>query len=224
MDIIPPTPRERYRHLKDPELRRKSFHKWSFANSQKTSAFIKYLIDEGFFSIDEEQKNVQCVYCGGVLTGIKDDENIHIEHYRHFPKCERFKWRELDFLTLFSHHQASTDDLTVSDSMVSTTAQMAEVTIRNKEYVSTSDSEPYLDGRERDSSHPSYTDGSTKFPRHTYYALYVDRLRTFKNWPQDSCQSPETLAKAGLFYAGKYFSISPAPSVNHSQMYFLFLM
>lgn len=211
MDIIPPSPRERYKHLRDPDLRRRSFGKWD-----SDCLLIKELIDEGFFSIDEDKKNVQCVYCGGVLTGVNADENVHIAHYRHFPKCERFKWRDTNFEALFSHASDGqtngyANGCDVADTLLAQRLGNLSVDESDEGFVSGSskdleedgvDAMVYLDGRGRCSSNPFYVMGELKFPRHTYYALYVDRLRTFKKWLPDLNQKPVDLATAGLFYTG----------------------
>ncbi|XP_021348726.1 E3 ubiquitin-protein ligase XIAP-like isoform X3 [Mizuhopecten yessoensis] len=115
MDIAPPPPIERYRHFRDPELRKRSFGKWQ----KYTEPFIKALVDDGFFSIDEEKRKVQCVNCGGVLCGVEEGQNIHITHYRHFPKCDRFKYREPDFLSLFKNPLVISD-ATVADGVLGT--------------------------------------------------------------------------------------------------------
>ncbi|XP_033742580.1 baculoviral IAP repeat-containing protein 7-like isoform X1 [Pecten maximus] len=205
MDYAPPPPRERYKHLRDPELRRKSYKKWPSSTSE---SLLKELIDEGFFSIDEEKRKVQCVYCGGVLVGIEEGQNVHITHYRHFPKCERFKWRESDFEALFGHHANGIangiHNLALADgamangiSLDSTDKGCVDDDLEVDGSVSA-----YLDGRQRDSSHPFYVRGEEKFPRHIYYALNIDRMKTFKKWPDDSNQTPSALAAAGLFYTG----------------------
>ncbi|XP_060065219.1 baculoviral IAP repeat-containing protein 1b-like [Ylistrum balloti] len=200
MDYAPPPPRERYKHLRDPELRNKSFYKWpSIGESLK-----KELIDEGFFSIDEEKRKVQCVYCGGVLVGIEEGDNVHINHYRHFPTCERFKWREPNFESLFNHgivngiHAMTLADGAASNDSIDEGYQSVPI----KDLEVDGETNQYLDGRDRNSSNPFYTIGEEKYPRHIYYALFIDRLKTFKRWPKDSKQTPHALAGAGLFYAG----------------------
>lgn len=204
MDIAPPIPKERYKHLQDPELRRKSFRNWP---SSTSPSFLTELINEGFFSIDEEKRKVQCVYCGGVLVDVTEDENVHINHYRHFPTCERFKWRESNFAALFNHSNGVVNGvkgLTLSDG-----ANGVSLDSTDKGYHSAqSDLEvdgsvtDYLDGRGKDSSQPYYTIGNMKYPHHIYYALYIDRMKTFKKWPKDANQTPSVLSAAGLFYTG----------------------
>ncbi|XP_033742577.1 baculoviral IAP repeat-containing protein 7-B-like [Pecten maximus] len=187
MDIAPPPPSERYKHLRDPELRKRSFGKWRYY----TESFLTELVDEGLFSIDEEKRKVQCVYCGGVLCGIEEGQNVHITHYRHFPKCERFKYREPEFLKLVSN------DESVADGMMGT----VDMALNMKKNHPTDD-ERYFDGRGKDTSHSVYISGDIKYPKHSYYSMFIDRLRTFRNWPAHLTQKPETLARAGFFYAG----------------------
>ncbi|OWF56467.1 baculoviral IAP repeat-containing protein 7-like [Mizuhopecten yessoensis] len=207
MDYAPPLPRERYKHLRDPELRRKSYKKWPSGTSD---TLFRELIDEGFFSIDEEKRKVQCVYCGGVLVGIEEGQNVHITHYRHFPTCDRFKWREADFESLFGpihgivsgvHNLSMAGSATANGVSLDSTDEGYQSIQKDLE-VDGFNSNSYLDGRQRDSSNPFYTIGEEKYPRHTYYALFIDRMKTFKKWPEDSCQTPKALAGAGLFYTG----------------------
>ncbi|XP_021348694.1 baculoviral IAP repeat-containing protein 7-B-like [Mizuhopecten yessoensis] len=192
MDIAPPPPLEPYRHFRDPELRKRSFGKWQ----EYTESFIKELVDDGFFSIDEEKRKVQCVNCGGVLCGVEEGQNIHITHYRHFPKCDRFKYREPDFLSLFKNPLVISD-ATVADGVLGTIDVAPYITGN----LGVSEG-CYLDGRMEDTSHPVYVLGDTKYPKHIYYSIYIDRLRTFSNWPAHFKQTPDDLARAGFFYAG----------------------
>ena len=43
----------------------------------------------------------------------------------------------------------------------------------------------------------------TERPVYQDQAVEATRLSTFRHWPRDSNQSPETLASAGFFYTGQ---------------------
>ncbi|XP_069131318.1 baculoviral IAP repeat-containing protein 7-A-like [Argopecten irradians] len=194
MDIAPPLPSERYKHLRDPELRIRSFRKWQ----KYSEPFLRELVDEGFFGIDEQKRTVQCVYCGGVLCGIAEGQNVHITHYRHFPTCDRFKFREHDFLSLFRKTITSNGEgEPVADEM----SRHVHMVPSKVDRLRTGD-ESYFDGRDEDTSHSIYILGDTKYPKHSYYSMYIDRLKTFRNWPTHLTQKPKDLAKNGFFYTG----------------------
>ena len=82
-DEIPQHPLERL----EPMRRRKSLRQSSF-DSWPQNAAIKpdALINDGFYYMGMSDK-VQCVHCGGVLSGWRKDDNVHQEHSRHFRRC-----------------------------------------------------------------------------------------------------------------------------------------
>ena len=49
---------------------------------------------------------------------------------------------------------------------------------------------------------------TTERPVHQNQAVEATRLSTFRHWPRDSSQSPETLASAGFFYTGQAPTVS----------------
>ncbi|XP_060065238.1 baculoviral IAP repeat-containing protein 7-like [Ylistrum balloti] len=192
MDIAPPPPKERYKHLRDPVLRKKSFGKWQ----NISDPFLKDLVNDGLFSIDEVKRKVQCIYCGGVLCGIEEGQNVHITHYRHFPKCDRFKFREPDFLKLFNGSQVINGEYCAKH-ILGTNGCARNA--RQKQEIC---DESFVDGRGFDKYNSVYTLEDKKYPKHSYYSLWIDRLRTFRNWPTHLKQTPEDLARAGFFYTG----------------------
>ncbi|KAH9487777.1 Baculoviral IAP repeat-containing protein 7-A [Bulinus truncatus] len=48
----------------------------------------------------------------------------------------------------------------------------------------------------------SQIDWSDTQPKSQWYTETTDRLQTFTHWPNDSHQTPESLAEAGLYYQG----------------------
>ena len=49
---------------------------------------------------------------------------------------------------------------------------------------------------------------TTERPVHQNKAVEATRLSTFRHWPRDSSQTPETLASAGFFYTGQAPTVS----------------
>ncbi|XP_021350198.1 baculoviral IAP repeat-containing protein 3-like isoform X2 [Mizuhopecten yessoensis] len=175
-DVAPPRPIERYRHLRDTNTRTRSYKGWPKSDGLKSE-----LIADGFFYLGEKDR-VQCAYCGGVLHSFKENDNVHIEHYRHFPKCETFDSTDSETEAHLFGHVTMTH---LSDTQTDGTSRGEDTALLEKI-------------KKLDMS------SNTKCPRHKYYALYKDRLRTFNNpkWPANHPMKKETLAKAGLFYAG----------------------
>ncbi|XP_033739770.1 baculoviral IAP repeat-containing protein 2-like isoform X2 [Pecten maximus] len=174
-DVAPPPPIERYRHLRNQETRTRSYKGWPKSDKLKSE-----LIADGFFYLGEKDR-VQCAYCGGVLHSFEENENVHIEHYRHFPKCETFDETDSkDEAALFGHVRTCMSE-TQTDGPASADNSTLLEKIKSLN-LST----------------------NTKCPRHKYYALLKDRLRTFDNpnWPAKHPMEKDVLAKAGLFYAG----------------------
>lgn len=176
--IVPPRPLDRYKHLQDKGTRTKSYKGWPKSDKIKSE-----LIDDGFFYLGEIDR-VQCSFCGGVLHSFKESDNVHIEHYRHFPKCKTFNDTDTEEdAALFRHVLQITNpnqaDCSASSDGTSDTELVKQ--LKNLKLAP-----------------------NTTCPRHKYYALYKDRLRTFDTWPTNHHLKKEKLADAGLFYAGRY--------------------
>ncbi|XP_060072063.1 baculoviral IAP repeat-containing protein 7-like isoform X2 [Ylistrum balloti] len=170
--VAPPPPRERYRHLRVKETRRESYRYWP-----KSDRLKEDLIDEGFFYLGEQDR-VQCAFCGGVLHSFEENENVHIEHYRHFPRCQTFEETETAMEGALFGYMSDTQ----TDGPGDEGLDQGVVELMRKMDLSS----------------------VKKHPKHKYYALLKDRLKTFENseWPADHPMDKEELAKAGLFYAG----------------------
>ena len=82
-DEIPQHPLERLEPMrKDKSLRQSSFDSWP----QSAAISAADLINDGFYYMGMSDK-VQCVFCGGVLSGWRECDNVHLEHGRHFRRC-----------------------------------------------------------------------------------------------------------------------------------------
>jgi E3 ubiquitin-protein ligase XIAP len=82
-DEIPQHPLERLEPMRrNIGLRQSSFDSWP----QSASIKAVDLINDGFYYMGMSDK-VQCVYCGGVLSGWRENDNVHQEHGRHFRRC-----------------------------------------------------------------------------------------------------------------------------------------
>ncbi|XP_069126107.1 baculoviral IAP repeat-containing protein 7-B-like isoform X1 [Argopecten irradians] len=178
-DIAPPPPIERYRHLRDEDTRTRSYKGWP-----KSEKLKKELIYDGFFYLGEKDR-VQCAYCGGVLHSFDENDNVHIIHYKHFPTCQTFD--DTDNKTeaaLFGHVRTCMSETQTDGPAASVDGEIDSELLKKIQNLDLSQNE--------------------KCPRHKYYALYKDRLRTFDNpnWPANHPMKIEELAKAGLFYAG----------------------
>nr|AIZ98905.1 inhibitor of apoptosis proteins 1 [Azumapecten farreri] len=180
-DIVPPRPIERYRHLRDTDTRTRTYKGWLKSDKLKSE-----LILDGFFYLGEKDR-VQCAYCGGVLHGFEEDDNVHIEHYRHFPRCETFDKTDSETETFLFGHVTSTHLNETQTDGATCTSGVGDINSALLEKIKNLD-----------------LSTNTKCPRHKYYAQYKDRLRTFDSpkWPANHPMKKETLAKAGLFYAG----------------------
>ncbi|XP_071154217.1 baculoviral IAP repeat-containing protein 7-like [Mytilus edulis] len=83
-DEVPQHPLERLRLLReDVELRRNTFTNWP----TNMCVLPEKLCDNGFYYMGIQDK-VQCAFCGGILSGLTKDDDVHREHSEHFGQCE----------------------------------------------------------------------------------------------------------------------------------------
>ena len=68
----------------DSELRRKTFTDWWPASKRYLS--IDEFVRQGFYCVGQGDK-VQCVYCRGYLKAWEQNDDILLEHRKHFPNC-----------------------------------------------------------------------------------------------------------------------------------------
>ncbi|KAJ8311211.1 hypothetical protein KUTeg_011239 [Tegillarca granosa] len=81
MDVIPPSPYERMKPLRENALKRlKTFKYWqSYVNPVPLAL-------KGFYYTGLDDK-VQCTHCGGILSDWKREDDPDEVHERHFPDC-----------------------------------------------------------------------------------------------------------------------------------------
>ncbi|KAK3097175.1 hypothetical protein FSP39_007121 [Pinctada imbricata] len=72
------------RYIEDSELRRQTFARgWPVTKSYLS---LDEFIRQGFYFTGEADK-VQCVYCKGYLKSWELNDDILLEHRKHFPQC-----------------------------------------------------------------------------------------------------------------------------------------
>jgi hypothetical protein len=76
----PPTRRELLMKLRKEAIRLKTFQFWDFSLSKA------FLAKAGFFYFNNEDQ-VQCAFCLGVVKGWKITDDPFVVHQRRFPSC-----------------------------------------------------------------------------------------------------------------------------------------
>ena len=181
-DDIPQHPLERLAPMrKDKSLRQTTFEKWP----KEEVISPEVLCDDGFYYMGIGDK-VQCVYCGGVLSGWQNGDDVHREHARHFSRCPSLDDGVEDDIEcdgeadVRDYASCRLDD-----------ANVADIGIHG-----------YNFGHQNDRIEAVKPIQTTNKVYNTKYSLYSRRLESFKDWPEDHELKPEVLAEAGLYYKG----------------------
>lgn len=127
---------------------------------------------------------VQCIFCKGVLRNWEEGDRPHIEHRKHFPRCP---------LVLG--------------------LKMGNVPLPLGQIVGSASSNPVHGGVQQPPNPAAIVVDSqsnmeilgiiTDRPKQPQYAIESQRLATFQSWPTYKHQTPQQLAEAGFWYAGK---------------------
>ncbi|VDI67974.1 baculoviral IAP repeat-containing protein 7/8 [Mytilus galloprovincialis] len=104
-DVVPQHPLERLHQLRlSDELRRQTFVNWP-----KSSPICPTeLCDNGFYYMGSKDK-VQCAFCGGVLSGWLENDNVASEHAKHFRYCEKVSTKLKTCADSLPEHSVSSD-------------------------------------------------------------------------------------------------------------------
>lgn len=189
-DEIPQHPLERL----EPMRRRKSLRQSSFDSWPQNAAIRPdELINDGFYYMGMSDK-VQCVHCGGVLSGWRKDDNVHKEHGRHFRRCPSL------------HGEIESDDIEIDgDGSFSGVSDGYNNVADNHDLIDhgKSTNNGYQFGKLSGKYDIVKPESKTIKLFNSSYSLYSERLESFKNWPSDHFLKPEDLASAGLYYKGE---------------------
>jgi len=176
-DEIPQHPLERLEPMRRNKcLRQISFDSWPEDAAIRPDELIK----DGFYYMGMSDK-VQCVYCGGVLSGWRKHDNVHQEHGRHFRRCP-------------SLHDEIESDCCSDDIEIDGLSSPADV------------DEPINNGYQFGKLNVKHDiikpESKTIKVYNRNYSVYSERLESFKNWPSNHPLQPKDLASAGLYYKG----------------------
>ncbi|XP_071112883.1 baculoviral IAP repeat-containing protein 7-B-like [Haliotis cracherodii] len=139
----------------------------------------KALAREGFY-YEGPGDRVRCVFCSGVLKHWEKGDVVSEEHKKHFPNCVVHRVRAA------GHRGANP----IIDSQ-QVAAHLDRSTTADLGVKSTDDTTADSLG---------IVKNKPKFPQ---YGIESTRLGTFRDWPGQIKQTPEDMAKAGLYYLGK---------------------
>ncbi|XP_052091013.1 baculoviral IAP repeat-containing protein 3-like [Mytilus californianus] len=122
-DEVPQHPLERLHQLRiNTVLRRKTFVNWP-----KSSPICPTeLCDNGFYYMGSKDK-VQCAFCGGVLSGWLEHDNVFSEHAKHFRYCEKVSTKSKTCTNSLPKHSVLND--------AGQQAQKANLQLHNKQYL-----------------------------------------------------------------------------------------
>ena len=192
-DEIPQHPLERLEPMRRNQcLRQISFDSWPEDAAIRPDELIK----DGFYYMGMSDK-VQCVYCGGVLSGWRKHDNVHQEHGRHFRRCPSL------------HDEIATDgcyDDNETDGDVSFSGVSDRYNNIADSYDVLEHGEPANNGYQFGKLNVKHDivkpESKTIKLFNSNYSVYSERLESFKNWPSDHPLKPTDLASAGLYYKG----------------------
>lgn len=182
-DYIPEHPLERLKPLKIKANRTKTFENWS----QNSPVKAVDLVEDGFYYMGMTDK-VQCAFCGGVLSGFEEGDNVHQEHARHFPLCPHL------------HVSASPNDIEEDSVIGYDSTPEAPHNDDDPNNADGAHSRGHLFGNENSSNQKREQAPKIKFPK---YSTYPSRLESYNNWPENHFLKPQELASANLYYKGE---------------------
>lgn len=124
---------------------------------------------------------VQCIFCKGVLRNWEEGDRPHIEHRKHFPRCPLVLGLKMGNVPLpLDQNPATVSAQGMRRSNSNVTENVAD-SLSNMENLGI----------------------ITDRPKHSLYAIESQRLASFQSWPPYKHQTPQQLAQAGFWYAGK---------------------
>lgn len=185
-DEISQHPLERLERMKRSykNVRQISFETWPHDAAIRPDE----LINDGFYYMGMSDK-VQCVYCGGVLSGWGKHHNVHQGHGRHFRRCTSLDDHDIEIYDDVPFTDASDSYNNVADS-----------------YDVLKHGEPVNNGYQFGKLNVKHDivkpERKTIQVFNSNYSVYSERLESFKNWSSDHPLKPEELASARLYYIG----------------------
>ncbi|XP_023710520.1 baculoviral IAP repeat-containing protein 3 isoform X2 [Cryptotermes secundus] len=146
----------------------------------------------GFFYLQQGDK-VQCAFCSGVLINWEAGDDPSKEHRRHFPSCPL-------------HFNIPVGNIPLgesTDGMQQYQSAHRNITLRELRPFSGPERNVVSEGRLTKRDDMSELGIQTHHgPRHPKYSTVESRLRTYTDWPSDTCQTPQQLAQAGFYHVG----------------------
>lgn len=138
-----------------------------------TPVTAKELAKNGFYYTGTGDR-VQCVFCKGILKDWEVGDKPHVEHKNRFPRCP--------FIL-----GTNVGNVPVPPPNPSNAPSRPNVSFLNNQPMSNMEALGI----------------NTERPKNSQYAVESTRISTFQNWPSYKHQTPESLAAAGFFFAGK---------------------
>ena len=176
-DIPPPTG-EGIGPLRFERNRLETFKKWP------TNACVSAaeLAKQGFHFTGPKDR-VQCVFCKGILRNWDTGDRPHIEHRKHFPRCPFVLGLKIGNvpLPLDQNPAVSRGSMALIPNSYNVMDSLSPEDGRSAELLGI----------------------VTDRPKHPQYAIESQRLSSFQGWPPYRDQTPQQLAEAGFWYAGK---------------------
>lgn len=177
-DIPPPTG-ECIGPLRFERNRLESFQNWPSNACVATAELAKC----GFHYTGSGDR-VKCIFCKGVLRNWEEGDRPHIEHRKHFPRCPLVLGLKMGNVPLpLGQNIGSASSSTVQGLGRQPPNPAANVVdcLSNMETLGI----------------------ITDRPKQPQYAIESQRLASFQSWPAYKHQTPQQLAEAGFWYAGK---------------------
>lgn len=177
-DIPPPTG-ESIGPLRFERNRLETFKNWPTTACVSSTELAK----QGFFYTGSADR-VQCIFCKGILRNWEVGDRPHIEHRKHFPRCPFVLGMNIGNVPLPL-------DQNSSHSPVAGSTRFSNKSVADSLFTG-------------NSGHAARLGIITDRPKHPQYAIESQRLSSFQGWPPYKHQTPQQLADAGFWYAGKY--------------------
>lgn len=132
------------------------------------------LAKQGFHYTGKSDR-VQCVFCKGILRNWETGDKPHIEHRKHFPRCPFVLGMKIGNVPLPLDLSGAQNRGNIVDSLSAGNTRGAAI-----------------------------LGIVTDRPKHPQYAIESQRLASFQGWPPYKHQTPQQLAEAGFWYAGRF--------------------
>ncbi|XP_067657392.1 baculoviral IAP repeat-containing protein 7-like [Haliotis asinina] len=189
--------------MKCEESRLASFYDWPASMSQQP----RDLARAGLFYTHTDDR-VQCPFCYGVLKKWLPSDTPLSEHSKHFPQCRFIRGLDVGNVPIKSPSVSPLNRLSQVNSTVHRPSHSTPLNIvppHNTRIVTISGNNTgsayntgnaFNTGRGCKSSETVHSN----IPPHADLTKENQRLATYSGWPESCCQTPEQLARAGLYF------------------------